>query len=427
MTAVLLFGGWVALKSRAGFLWREQPDYVLDETQKKALARIDVPVEIDAFVSGNPRLRRGIRALAERLERDVPTLTLRFIDPDTHPVAVQEENITREGQLLVRMGDRKQRIERPSATRIVETLLELQGTSEDFIVHIIGNGERDFLADSGGSWRALYRALRAPGANIAAVDLEKSAIPDNTALVVIADPDPETPASQEQKIAAYLARGGNLIYSTDTLHPGLPSWLARLSGLETVPGVIVDKAARMIGYSDPRMLPAKMMAENPLNTALTDPVILPGAVALRTRAPSVWQRIALLESSAASWAERGPVQGHIAADAEEARGPLTPGWLLRRDWHDRSQYLLILGDSDLWVGNALSLGGNRAFARRVFSAFAGATGGSRLARPNHKDQFIRVSITSMIWLGICLLVLLPLALIFITWRLRQGFLNRYRL
>lgn len=427
MTAVLLFGGWIAVQSRAGFFFREQPDYVLDPAQKKALARIDVPVEIDAFVSGNPRLRRGIRTVVERLERDVATLTLRFVDPDTHPVAVQKENITREGQLLIRIGARKKRIDLPSATRIVETLLELQGTREDFIVHIIGNGERDFLADSGGSWRALYQALRAPGANIAAVDLEKSAIPDNTALVVIADPDPEIPAAQERKIAAYLTRGGNLIYSTDTLHPGLPSWLARLSGLETVPGVIVDKAARMVGYTDPRMLPAKMNADNPLTAAPTAPIILPGAVALRATAPSVWQRIALLESSAASWAERGPVKGHIAADAEEARGPLTPGWLLQRDWHGRPQYLLILGDSDLWVGNALSLGGNRAFARSVFSSFAGATGGSRLARPEHKDQFIRVSITRMIWLGICLLVLLPLALIFFTWRLRQRFLNRYRL
>ena len=427
MVAVLLFGGWVALKSRAGFLWREQPPYVLDEARKKVLGGIGVAVEIDAFVSGNPRLRGEIRRLADRLERDIPTLTLRFLDPNIHPLEVQEGNITREGQLLIRLGERRKRVDLPSAVRIVESLLELLESRQRFIVHITGNGERDFLADSGGSWRALYRALRAPGRNIAAVNLEKSAIPDNAALVVIADPDPETPAGQEDKIAAYLARGGNLIYSTDTLHTGLPSWLARLSGLEPVSGMIVDKTARRFGYSDPRMLPAERAAEHPLTATLTAPPILPGAVALRAVGPSAWRRLALLQSSAQSWAERGAVQGHIAADAEELRGPLVTAWLLSRKWHGRRQYLLILGDSDLWVGNALSLGGNRAFARSVFSTFTGTTGGSRLARPIRSDQFIRLSIASMIRLGVCLLVILPLALLFVTWRLRRRFLDRYRL
>ena len=427
MTGVLLFGGWIALHSRAGFLWREQPAYVLDAAQKKALAKIDTPVVIDAFVSGNPRLKGEIRALVDRLQRDIPSLRLRFVDPNTHPLEVREANITREGQLLIRDGDRQTRLDLPSATRIVETLLERQEKRERFIVHLTGNGERDFLGDSGGSWRALYQALRSSGENIAVVNLNKSTIPENTALAVIADPDPQRLAAQEEKIAAYLDRGGNLIYTTDTLHPGLPPWLAKLSGLETVPGVIVDKIARMVGYADPRLLPAEVASENPLGAALTALPILPGAVALRAAAPSDWNRLALLKSSSRSWAERGAVKGHIDADDDESRGPLTVGWLLSRRWHGRAQRLLILGDSDLWAGNALSLGGNRAFARNVFTTLSGGTALLRLARPTRKDQFIRLSPANATALGLCVLLMLPLAFFLAAWGLRRRFFRRYRL
>ncbi|ABQ14070.1 Gldg family protein [Dichelobacter nodosus] len=426
ITTVLCGAGWLSLYSQAGYIWREQPSLPLTAAQKNSLRHIQYPLEIEAFVSGNLRLRREIRQLITRLQKNMPTLSLHFVDPNMAPHKVNQYNITRSGQLLLHTKNHIRRIEYPSEALIVEAILEEENSNERVIVHIVGHNERDFLADTGGSWQSLYRALQSPSLSLASVNLEKHGIPHNADLVVLADPDPEKLEQDWDKIAQHLERGGNLLFTTDTHRLHLPPSLARWTGLQLDSGVIIDLTNKTAGFSDPRLLQPHI-TKTPLSHDLKTAPILLGTAAFRAdKTPQNWKREPVLQTSPQSWVERGAISGTISADADETRGVLTPAWLLSRPFHNRQQWILVIGDSDFLSGNALGLGGNRDFARNVFSLLSGATGQNALSIATRRDQWLSISESSLLNLGLLLLFVFPsLAFAAAYWQ-RRTFQRHYQ-
>lgn len=424
---ILIFCGWLSLHWRASVQWREQPYYELSATQKTQLVHIAEPVTLEVYLSGNARLKAQIRVLTRRLQKDVPALQLRFIDPLTHPVEVQTANITREGEAVLQIGDYRQKLPVPSAAAILQTLLDRQSLQPPVIVHLAGYGTRDFLSDTPGAWQLLYKQLRAAGATVAGVDIQQNTgIPDNSNLLVIADPEPAQLNSLGQPIMDYLDRGGNLIYTTDTAHPGLPDWLAQLSGLAVIDGTVVDQAGAALGFADPRLIPVQFAENLPIVNELKQVPLLPGSIAFTTQEESPWQRQILLQSSAQSWAEKSDVQGHIQADPDETTGPLALAWLLRRPYQGGEQFIVILGDSDLWQTSALPIGGNQGFANAVYSHLSGKPTFSPLRRPQRGDQFIELPLSSQWLWALTLIIILPILTFCGSYLLRRRFYQRYQ-
>lgn len=426
ITLIFGLGAWTSLHFHATLPLHAQASFQLSAAQATALKALHAPVTVTLFSNQNA-LNVRAQATLPALKAHLPTLKFRIINPDTDAENVARFNITRAGETLIQLADKTQRIPLFNVPDILQAVLSLSSRQQGFIVALTGNGERDFLADSGGSWQALFHELQNSHLPIASINLAQTAIPSNTNLLIAADPVPEQLQPFASKIRAYLQRGGNLLYTTDTLHPGIPLFLSQLTGLTIAPGVIVDKTAFRIGYSDPRILPAEINTQVPWLATLSALPILPGSVAIQDTGSSTWQRQILLKSSAQSWAETSPINGHIAKDDNELAGPLPVAWSLSRPFAGKTQSIVVLGDSDLWVGNALHLGGNAAFAQALISKLSQTTLATHITRPPRADQFINLSLTAMLTLGSLLLIGFPLlAWLSVLW-FRYLFRKHYRL
>lgn len=430
MLATLIASGWVALHLRAGIEWRDQPELNLSQAQRTRLKNLPPPITLTAYVNGNPRLRRALLTQFNTLQRLIPALQYHLQNPDTDPIGVQKHNITQNGQLYLQVGEHGQRLDTPAPEAIIRTIFQLDQSTRHRLVHLQDNGERAYLSDTGGSWQALYQNLNNPQLDTAAVGLTQAInIPENADLAVIADPAPnQHPAHLNAAIQTYLNQGGNLIYSTDTQHPYLPPILEQISGLQILPGIVVDTAGRSLGLADPRTIPAAVNSHSEIGKALTNLPLLLGSIALEPNAApeNGWSLTPLLKSSPQSWNETGEISGHIELDNHETRGPLTLAWLLTRPYQGRQQTLLILGDSDLFTQNALGLGGNRELANLAIAQLSHSTQSQAPTRAPLKDQYIQQSKHQDYLLASLLLLALPLLSLLGLSVLRRGIRRHYR-
>lgn len=428
-TVTLLLSGWVALHLRSGVEWRDQPALTISTAQEKTLATISAPIELTAYVSGNPKLTRAIKNSLIPLQAKLPNLKIQFTNPNTDPISVHQHNITRDGQLYIQIKDKGQRIDSAAPEAILNTIIELAGGTTQTILHLQSSGERAFLSDTGGSWQALYRQLQTPQLAISSVDLTQTInIPQNVSLTIIADPDTRKQAHLEAALKTYLNNGGNLLYTTDTAHPYLPKILIEISGLTLLEGTVVDMAGRELGFEDPRMIPANIHTEAPIVSTLTQLPLFVGTVAFTSTAEpqTGWTRTRLMQSSSKSWNETGDISGHIEMDDNEQRGPLGIGWLLSRQYQGNPQTIILLGDSDLFTSPALPLGGNRMLAQNIITDITQTAGSQSLARAPLKDQYITINNqTAMTW-AITQLFLLPLIILLLCLTMRRRIKQRYR-
>lgn len=413
MVLVLMACAWTALHLRVGFEWREQPLIQISDAQQTRLQSIHTPIELTAYINGNPRLRQAVVNQLQQLKNLLPTFHYRIQNPDTDPIGVQKHNITQNGQLYLQMGNHGKRIDVPVAEVILRTVLMLDDTARHQAVHLQDSGERGFLADTGGSWRGLYQALNNPLLDVTALGLTQSInIPENADLAIIADPSPYQHAIHlNASIQTYLNQGGNVIYTTDTQHPYLPPILAQMSGLQILPGVVVDMVGRTIGFSDPRIIPVAVNENTDLGRHSKDLPVLSGAVAFTqiTSPAQGWTLTPLFKSSRGSWNETSEITGRIALDVpQEQQGPLVLAWLLTRSYHGNQQSVLILGDSDLFAGNALALGGNRQFGTLAIAMLSHSLSGQVPVQMPLADQYIQQSVARNYLLATILLLIFPL-------------------
>lgn len=404
----LLTGAVVALRLQTVYEWRDTPQWSLTEAQREDLASRH-PLTVEVYLRNNPRLRRQFQQWLKPLQFAAPQLEVRFVNPDTDPLRVQDRGITREGQMYVQVGHSGKRLETPSVRALERTLLELLYQGEKQIVHTQGHGERAFLSDTPGSWLGVYQALRADNILIGTVNpADVATIPEGTDLLVIADP---RKGSMEESpwLAQYLESGGNLFYGTDTRHAYLPALLRNLSGLDANPDPLVDAAAQDYGFENAQMLIIDAVGDSPALAALRQLPVVPGAVALMPQADAQqgWQRDILLYSSDKSWAERDPLANTLSADEGEARGPLGVLWQLKREHHGKNQYIWLAGDSDAWVSPYRELGGNRQWFTQSFSHLLGGDAALAKVAAPPKDQIINASQTRLYVLAALLLLGLP--------------------
>ena len=412
ITATLIACAWWSLHDDRALILRDQPLLQLSEAQKQAIRDLPGDITLEAYVRNNPRQRRGFADLVAPYKQIQPRLHLEFINPDSDPLRVQERDITREGQLYLTDGTHGERIDIASPQSLASALLNLGETTDSQILHLQGHGERAWRQDSSGNWRAAYERIQNAKTSIGDQDQNRERdIPRSVNLLVIADPE-TIPQEHGSALQTYLARGGSLLYSTDTRHPYLPPWLASLTGLKLVEGSIVDAGAKNYGLDDPQMLIIDTLGNDRVSDGISQAPLLPTAVAF-TEDPehpptSDWKRSVLLWTNNKSWAEHSPDAANLIPDADEAKGPLALAWLLERDYQGKPQRIILIGDSDIFHDSYLNIGGNSTLVQNLFARLLPDNAHGNIAPPELKDQYLNLPAGEQLPLATILIVVLPL-------------------
>lgn len=331
----------------------------LSPTTREVLDRLEQPVRVTAYVKDSPELRRAVRDLVQPYARYQPALELRFVDPTEAVEEARSLGIPASGAVLVELGQSSELLRQLSETTLTNALQRLMTRGEHWIIGLRGHGERLLEGDANHDLRDFGAALKREGYQLQTLDLPATmAIPDNTAVLLIADPRAVFTLSEQAVIADYLSRGGNLLWLADPDPSGASRWLEDQLPVNRLPGTLVDAQGARLGIDDPRLIATASYGDHPVTAHLQGTSLFPRTAGLSLRATaSDWAATFLAHSSGSSWNETGDVQGAIQRDeaAGEQRGPLPLGLALERD----SQRVIIIGDGDFlsnaYLGNGVNL------------------------------------------------------------------------
>jgi len=422
--------GWLAQRHALAVDVGGGGDLQLSQASRRLLGRLDGPVQVTVFLPADSELRGRTEQLLKRYQAAKADLDFRLVDPKAKPELVRKLGVTRRGEAVVRYDGRREHAMAPTQARLSAAMERLLAGGVRYIAFLTGHGERDLLGLANFDLGQFGRRLQEKGFRLQPLKLDAdTGVPDNTRLLVVADPQTPLGAQTRQRLAAYLDRGGALLWLTDPARKAAIPVLSDLLGVRRHPGVIADPTAgEMLALDDPQMLLLRSRDQNDRLRAEDSPVLLPKAAALEVDPPAGWHSTMLLQTSPK--ARLVPLAADPAGKDEAAAqaGAHTVGVGLSRSAADahgtREQRVAVVGDGDFLSNSYLGNAGNLPVGLNLVQWLTASDTLLSTYQPPAPDQGLELSRLEKAVVGLGFLAVLPALLALVGayrwWALRRG-------
>ncbi len=418
--------GWLSHHYSSSWDWSAGGRNSLSSASQALLARLEAPLQITSFSPEMPQLRHQISDVIERYRRYRPDIEFDFINPDTNPDLVRQLGIQVTGELRLVYKGRSENLSTIDEESLSNAIQRLMQQQERWISAITGHGERSLDGKANHDLGGFGEELQRKGYQVHSLELASAVeIPDNTSLLVLADPQVDYRPGEIKQISQYLEDGGNLLWMLDPgpMH-GLES-VAKLLGLKALPGIVVDANAAALGLDSPAIALVPKYPAHPITNNFELVTIYPHTTALQVAESDEWQSTPLLNTLSRSWNETGPLQGEVERDEKlgEQAGPLSIGIAMSREKNGREQRILLLGDSDFLANAYLGNGGNLQLGLNMFRWLAGDDKLMNIPARTAPDRTLTLSTTASAVISLGFLFMLPILLLstglLVWWRRRN--------
>lgn len=415
--------------------WSDAQRASLAQQSQELLLRLDAPVEVISYASEGGTLRQGIAAFIARYQQHKSDIALAFVDPAADPAAMRKLGVSVDGEVELRYRGRSERLQRLNEREFSTALLRLSRNQERIVAFLSGNGERKPDGVANADLAQFTTLLLAQGVRCVPLVVGSGArIPDNTDLLVIADPRASIAPPVAAEIVDWVERGGALLWLAE---PGQNAGLDALAdalSVRVLPGLLVDGSGASLGLGDPSFVVLGQYPDHVITHGFALTTLFPQSAPLAQLTTPRWRVQPLLRSSAQSWSETGPIPKageteatiRFDADTDEMRGPLDLAFALERlspRPDRREQRAAIVGDADFLSNQFLGNGGNRELGQRLFNWLLADDALIEIADRGPRDRLIALSQTRLSVTAIGFLVVIPLVLVLtgslLVWRRRR--------
>lgn len=376
LVAAVLLLARLAQDYRAQWDLTQNRRHTLSQATRDVLAQMKGPVTVTAYATAqDPELgdiRGLIQEFVEPFARAKPDLTLRIIDPREYPKLAAEAKVRVNGELVIAYGSRAEHLTQLNEQAMTNLLMRLSRGSERIVASLDGHGERRLTGTANHDLGDFGRQLENKGLRLGTVNLGIApAIPDNTAVLVIASPQIDLLPGEVEKVKRYLERGGNLLWLIDQepLHGLQP--VAEYLSLVLSPGTVIDPAARQMGLPQADAVAHGygnhvIVRDFPLNA------VFPFARQIGVVEGKEWHAFPLMEVAQRGWLESGEANDEATFDPKrDAAGPVTIGYALERRVEDRTQRVVVVGSGNFLANTYLGLAGNLDLGVNIVNWLAG--------------------------------------------------------
>lgn len=338
----------------------------------EVLSLLPDPIEVTAYVPEDPAMRSGLADFFARYQRHKSEFTLKFIDPrkDFGAANRRDANL---GEILFEYGGRKQRLTQLSESDVTNALARLARGSDRWITFLANNGERRIARKANHDLARLSEYLESRGLRLREYTLGKmAAIPQNTAVLVLASPSVPYLPSEADEIMQYLADGGNLLWLTEPDAPAALGKLEHALGVVVYPGTVVDPVG-LTKFKNPTYAVALDHPAHPIFEGFNQTVVFPFAAALRVRTNLDWSATILARTQGAAWTETGTFEGNVGFDGgDEIQGELNlaVAFSKKSGAPGAEQRIVVIGDGDFLSNMYVENLGNLEFGRRTLEWLA---------------------------------------------------------
>jgi ABC-type uncharacterized transport system involved in gliding motility auxiliary subunit len=190
-----------------------------------------------------------------------------FINPETNPIAAQQDVIDRDGTTVLQLGSSPltERVAQADEEGLATTMVKLLNPEKRIIYFVTGHGEADIEQSSSTAFTLIKRALENKNYTVKPLTLGSAgSIPADANALVIAGPKIQIPEEEVKVLSTYLDNGGAMVIMEDpavmTKYGDAPDPLAKL---------IADWGVTLQNdiIFDPRATPPTLVYADPLSYA----------------------------------------------------------------------------------------------------------------------------------------------------------------
>ncbi|MEJ2481081.1 MAG: Gldg family protein [Acidihalobacter sp.] len=357
---------WLSHQYRFVQDWTYAQRNSLAPATAKLLRHTKQPIHMIAFVADDAALHQRIRQQIAIYQAVDPRITLRFSNPDLYPQQAKRYGVTHAGQLAIELGGRTRVVNDLRQETLLNAFLHLTRSGKRWIVFLEGHKERSPFDTKSAGLSRFAAALQHDGFHLLGLNLLRTPqIPDNTAVLVIAQPQRALTPGEAKAVTDFVSRGGSLLWlhAPGPLH-GLAG-LAKQLGVSFVPGTVVDanpNLRAMIGISNPAVVPVLDYGSSPITADLQIQTLMPFSAAIVQPAGGKdWKAVPLLRTLPKSWSETAALRGEVHFDKArgDTPGPLILGETLSRQTNGKQQRVAVIGSgaflSNAFIGQGANL------------------------------------------------------------------------
>lgn len=334
----------------------------------QVLRSLTQDVKFTVFTQERSPLYATYRDLLESYKQASDKIKVEFVDPERKPGAARQYGITRMDTAVVESGDQSTRITAASEAELTGAVIRLSKTTKKRILFLEGHGEHGLVDPERGGFALLKEALTKQGYDTGTLSLlQESAVPDNTAVLVLGGPQRPVTSDEQDRIGRYVAAGGHVLIMVDPdtkagLDPMLAKW-----GVELGKGVLVDLQDR-IAQGDLTALLVRTFTEHAITQDLTAAVLFPASrhLIFHEDQAKEWDNVPLARTSPRSWAETD-LKGRVVSfnAQEDVQGPLPLAFAVApkkaAEPGKPRPALVIIGNSSFAANGYINFPGNTDF------------------------------------------------------------------
>lgn len=343
----------------------------LSQATEQLLAKIDAPLTLTVH-SADMQLLRACEAFLQRYKQKSPQITISLQNNILNPAQATKLKLTTEHNIIVAYKNTQRAIDLDlndlSEQQISNLIQQTINTADQWLVFLTGHQEIDPLDTSAMGISEFANNFAKQGMSIATLNLsQQQFIPQNTALLIVANPQQDLLPIEKDLLHQYLTNGGKLVWFTE---PDSPSteFLVEEFGLKPSKGVAIDPASLQLGSPHPAIKILTNYPNHPITNEIKAATILPWSANLRVLyEANGWDQSVFLTTNPDTWTYVGSATQELKTlrQFKEQQGPLNLGFALYRANDDHEQRALVIADSSFILNKYLPLYANAQLATSI--------------------------------------------------------------
>ncbi len=420
--------GYFAWKTRVQWDVSQNGRHSLSQASVELLKKMNSPVSITVYATAQDAqlgdIRKIIGEFLSRYQRVKPDFTVTFIDPAEQPKLTQDAGIQVNGEMVIAFKDRREHFTTFNEQALSSLLMRLARSSEKLVMALTGHGERKLDSIASHDMGEFGKQLTTRGFKIETLNLSiDHDVPTNASMLVIASPQVRLSDGEVDKLLAYVARGGNLLWLIDQepLHGLQP--LAEKLELTLTAGVVVDPQAQQLKLPITFALGA-IYGQHPVTHNFDYITMFPFARQITVNENSEWHSVSLVEAAQSGWVETGKLNSQITFDKMyDVSGPVSIAAALSRTLQDREQRIAVIGTGNFLANTYLGHGNNLDFGINLVNWLSGDDDLIAIQPRATLDSTLNLNESMLIIIAGGFLIVLPLVFLtsgtIIWWRRRR--------
>jgi ABC-type uncharacterized transport system involved in gliding motility auxiliary subunit len=363
--AILGLLNFVGYRHHKRFDLTSEKLFTLSDQTRKVVGGLTTDVNIVRF---NKSPDQQLDDLMSEYKNLSPHLKFQNVDPQAKPEVAQQYGASRMGDVVVASGSRTEHLE--SGTRgqtseedVTSAILKVTRTSVKTVCFVTGHGEKSITDTQQDGYSTLDTELKKEGYATKTVNLvSENGVPSDCSVLVIAGPTQSYFPQESAMVEKYLTDGGKALIEVDPLtepkqqdpklDPVFEAWNIKVGN-----NIVIDASGvgRLFG-TGPAIPLVYSYGASPITKGFERSMTffpLARTVSIADKSKTDVQQTELLKTSAQSFTKT-KIQEKVAYDPKtDAIGPLSLGVAASRTSGDKSDRLVVIGDSDFASNQAI--------------------------------------------------------------------------